>query len=137
MSDASICMSISFVSAKTSAHWNISLERRTSRSSDTSRSIIPFSSLRLAGHDQSPFTKLIQRLIENNGQLRIQAVKIHRLVSQGENSHRFLLIDGPTLESIESIIRNLNRLAKTFESICSGLSTQILMLAGNGLISDV
>ena len=34
------------------------------------------------------------------------------------------------MSSIESAIRNLDRLAKTFHEICSGLTTQILLLSG-------
>ena len=41
------------------------------------------------------------------------------------------------MSSIETTIRNLHRLAKTFQEICSSLTTQILMLSGKLFIANL
>ncbi|CAF3794124.1 unnamed protein product [Adineta steineri] len=81
------------------------------------------------GSDQSPFSILVRRLIESNEQMRAQAGKINRLVPQEDNTNRSLMLDSNTISSVELSIRNLDRLAKTFHEICSGLTTQMLMLS--------
>ncbi len=57
-------------------------------------------------------------------------LKINRLVPQEDDTTRSLTLDTNTISSIELTIKNLDRLAKTFHEICSGLTTQILMLSG-------
>ncbi|CAF1334369.1 unnamed protein product [Adineta steineri] len=85
--------------------------------------------LQKAGSDQSPFAALVKRLVESNEQMRAQAGKINRLVPQEDNTNHSLILDTKTISSIESTIRNLDRLTKTFHEICSGLTTQILILS--------
>ncbi|CAF0773828.1 unnamed protein product [Adineta ricciae] len=80
-------------------------------------------------NEQGPFTMLIKRLMESNEQLRAQAGKINRLVSDEDDSNRSLILDTDTISSIESTIRHLVRLTKTFYEICSGLTNQILILS--------
>jgi len=57
-------------------------------------------------------------------------LKINRLVPQEDDTTRSLTLDTNTISSIELTIKNLDRLTKTFHEICSGLTTQILMLSG-------
>ncbi|CAF4319106.1 unnamed protein product [Rotaria socialis] len=85
--------------------------------------------LQKSGNDQSPFALLTQRLIESNEQMRAQVNKINRLVPQEDDKNRSLVLDSNSISSIESSIRNLDRLTKTFHEICSGLTTQILLLS--------
>ncbi|CAF1664332.1 unnamed protein product [Adineta ricciae] len=85
--------------------------------------------LQKPGSDQSPFAVLVKRLVESNEQMRAQAAKINRLVPQDENANRSISFDSNTISLIESSVRNLDRLAKTFHEICAGLTTQILMLS--------
>ncbi|CAF1061589.1 unnamed protein product [Adineta ricciae] len=80
-------------------------------------------------NEQGPFTMLIMRLMESNEHLRAQAGKINRLVSNEDDSNRSLVLDTDTIFSIESTIRHLVRLTKTFYEICSGLTNQILILS--------
>jgi hypothetical protein len=63
------------------------------------------------------------------------SVKINRLVPQEADANRTLTLDSVTVASIELSIRNLDRLAKTFHEICSGLTTQILLLSGSRTFS--
>ncbi len=63
-------------------------------------------------------------------------LKINRLVPQENDTTRSLTLDSDTRSSIELSIRNLDRLAKTFHEICSGLTTQLLMLSGKSSISN-
>ncbi|CAF1105534.1 unnamed protein product [Rotaria sp. Silwood1] len=79
--------------------------------------------------DQNPFAVLIKRLIESNEQIRAQASKINRLVPQDDDKNRSLILDSNSISSIETSIRNLDRLTKTFHEICSSLTTQILLLS--------
>jgi hypothetical protein len=51
------------------------------------------------------------------------------LIPQDDDTTRALTLDAETILSIESTIRNLDRLAKTFHEICSGLTTQILLFS--------
>ncbi|CAF2877892.1 unnamed protein product [Rotaria sp. Silwood2] len=81
------------------------------------------------GNDQSPFAVLVKRLIDSNEQIRAQGGKINRLVPQDEDKNRLLTLDSNSISSIEASIRNLDRLTKTFHEICSGLTTQILLLS--------
>ncbi|CAF0846668.1 unnamed protein product [Rotaria sordida] len=81
------------------------------------------------GSDQSPFAVLVKRLIESNEEMRAQVGKINRLVPQDDDKNRSLTLDSNTISSIEASIRNLDRLTKTFHEICSGLTTQILLLS--------
>ena len=60
-------------------------------------------------------------------------LQINRLVPQEDDTTRSLTLDKDTIASIESSIRNLDRLAKTFHEICAGLTTQILMLSGRSI----
>ncbi|CAF1603342.1 unnamed protein product [Rotaria magnacalcarata] len=85
--------------------------------------------LQKSGNDQSPFALLTKRLIESNEQMRAQVSKINRLVPQEDDKNRSLVLDSNSISSIESSIRNLDRLTKTFHEICSGLTTQILLLS--------
>ena len=84
--------------------------------------------LQKSGNDPSPFIDLVKRLVESNEQIRSQANKINRLVPQENDTSRSLTLDSQTISSVESSIRNLDRLTKTFHEICSALTTQLLML---------
>ncbi|CAF3818655.1 unnamed protein product [Rotaria sordida] len=81
------------------------------------------------GNDQSPFAVLVKRLIESNEQMRAQVGKINHLVLKDDDKNRSLILDANSISSIESSIRNLDRLTKTFHEICSDLTTQILLLS--------
>jgi hypothetical protein len=61
--------------------------------------------------------------------------QINRLVPQENDTNRSLTLDSNTISSIDLSIRNLDRLAQTFHEICSGLTTQILMLSGKSFLS--
>lgn len=109
---------------------------------------IPFFFSVQSGNEQSPFNDLVKRLIESNEQMKIQATKvlntknpcfylciyyfvqINRLVPEDDDKNRSLILDSNTISSIELSIRNLDRLAKTFQEICSGLTIQLHMLSG-------
>ncbi|CAF2887577.1 unnamed protein product [Rotaria sp. Silwood2] len=80
-------------------------------------------------NDQTPFSVLVQHLVESNEHTRAYVDQINRLVAQEDDKNRSLNLDSNSISSIESSIRNLDRLTKTFHEICSGLTTKILLLS--------
>ena len=54
---------------------------------------------------------------------------------QENDPNRALTLDQESIVAVESSIRNLDRLTKTFHEICSDLNPQILLLSGSD--SDV
>ncbi|CAF0864712.1 unnamed protein product [Didymodactylos carnosus] len=81
------------------------------------------------GNNESQFASLVKRLVTSNEQIKTQANRIHRLIPQESDTQRWILLDTPTILAIETIIKNLERLCKTFREICNGLTSQIIMLA--------
>lgn len=63
-------------------------------------------------------------------------LKINRLLPQEDDTTHFLVLQPDALSSIETAIRNLHHLAKTFQEICSSLTTQILMLSGRSFLDN-
>lgn len=58
------------------------------------------------------------------------------MVSQDDEKNRSLILDSNSIVSIESSVRTLDRLTKTFHEICSGLTTQVLLLSGKFSLKD-
>lgn len=54
---------------------------------------------------------------------------MNRLLPQEDDTTHFLVLSADTTSSMETAIRNLHRLTKTFQEISSSLTTQILMLS--------
>lgn len=52
------------------------------------------------------------------------------MVPQENDTNRALILDHDSMIAVESSIRNLDRLTKTFHEICSDLNPQILLLSG-------